>query len=945
MIKTIIVLADGTEISAGQNEKNAIQSTSVIEACNDGEDLTFGSVCAKKIDVQIITPQNTLSVRAGDRISVYEECGGNRRKKGVFVAEKPKKKGANTTSISAYDYVSLLDKDLAAWFNLLPQENFPYSAFNLARDVCSQCGVSLSNSSIPNGSFGINKTTFDKVTGRQIIRWIGEICGCFCVADENGGILYDWYKQNGTPIQASGNGVIYFRGSLSYEDYQTEAIDRVQIRKDAKSEGVVYPSGAESGNDYIIEANPFLSGHASAGTIAEALYRKLSSVRYTPCKVRIPSSFLFNVGDIVTIKDANGVEIVSYIMQKTRNAHTITLESSGNSVRGGAIDLYNNSYSANYGQQYNSKEEIADVQGKTEENSSNIVDLGKRQDTAESELVRIEGKVDANTRAIELITGWEGEGSESIAQLSLQVSENKSNIESLTKRQGETDTTIATIQQTADEDRAEISTKVSRNDVTAEFVITAINEETSAKIKADRLDIEGKELNIKVNATNIVGEVTFGQLPETVATDSDVASAKDAAIATAFADATQKADTAKSEAIVEASNDATNKADSARASAISTIDSRGYQNETGVTKIVGGMITADYINALGIIAKGLSVEDLAALNATIGKWSITENGIYSDNGEVGLNGNSNNPIRIYAGLEKRIPNGAIVGLTSSDFRQTRLSDGWYGYSGVDAETGEIASYQPSFVNGIPSNLISFSLNGMFDGYPFRPSPTPVVIRNAYITYNKTENEVEIEYFECSVPNLYEHYLTFDLFYGVSESEANFRVYKDGAVEMESFSAKSFNAEEMKCSSLDIAGTKVRRKTGEIISGSTSELFDFKVSVANRNLLIYEQSGRKVSKACKFQIGYKLNGDLRFMDVWIPVGTDFKSVFVSSKNGDILSAPYFVESGSNQITIEEITPEDRAPEYIDFESAVGVKTLKIGKNELTEEKLAQLLKLI
>ena len=51
MIKTILVLSDGTEIFAGHNRINAIQNTSIMESSNDSEDLTFGSVCAKKIEI------------------------------------------------------------------------------------------------------------------------------------------------------------------------------------------------------------------------------------------------------------------------------------------------------------------------------------------------------------------------------------------------------------------------------------------------------------------------------------------------------------------------------------------------------------------------------------------------------------------------------------------------------------------------------------------------------------------------------------------------------------------------------------------------------------------------------------------------------------------------------------------------------------------------------
>lgn len=428
MIKTILVLSDGTEIFAGHNRINAIQSTSIMESSNDGEDLTLGSVCAKKIEIKIITPKNKLPIKSGDLIMVYEEENGVRRKKGNFIAEKPQKKGANTTNIVAYDNISLLDKDVTEWFNSL--EGFPYTAYDMAKKVCQYCGINLANANINNGDYLIYATQLKSVTARQIVRWIGEISGCFCVADENGNAVYQWYKENSTPIVASRseNAVTFLQGGLSYEDYQTNKVDRVQIRQDKNSVGIVFPNGASGENSYIIESNPFLIEDARMVDIAESLYNIIKDITYVPCKVNVPSSYKFNVGDIVKITDTNGVEFYSYIMQKKRAGQKETLECTGNYTRNGATILYNTSYTAGYG------------------------------------------------RDLEI--------SKDLAKLELTTSENES----------------------------KISLIVQDDKASGSLIIGAINDESYAKINADRLDIEGKTLNIKVDATNIDGELTADQI-------------------------------------------------------------------------------------------------------------------------------------------------------------------------------------------------------------------------------------------------------------------------------------------------------------------------------------------------------------------------------------------------------------------------------------------------
>lgn len=372
MIKTILVLSDGAEIFAGHNRINAIQSTSIMESSNDGEDLTLGSVCAKKIEIKIITPKNKLPIKSGDLIMVYEEENGVRRKKGNFIAEKPQKKGANTTNIVAYDNISLLDKDVTEWFNSL--EGFPYTAYDMAKKVCQYCGINFANANINNGDYLIYATQLKSVTARQIVRWIGEISGCFCVADENGNAVYQWYKENSTPIVASRseNAVTFLQGGLSYEDYQTNKVDRVQIRQDKNSVGIVFPNGASGENSYIIESNPFLIEDARMVDIAESLYNIIKDITYVPCKVNVPSSYKFNVGDIVKITDTNGVEFYSYIMQKKRAGQKETLECTGNYTRNGATTLYNTSYTAGYGRDLEISKDLAKLELTTSENGSKI---------------------------------------------------------------------------------------------------------------------------------------------------------------------------------------------------------------------------------------------------------------------------------------------------------------------------------------------------------------------------------------------------------------------------------------------------------------------------------------------------------------------------------------------------------------------------------------------
>ncbi len=446
MIKTILVLEDGTEIMAGSDRINAIQSVSVEEICNDGDDIAFGSVCSAKISIDIITPKNQLLINAGKKTTVYEEQNGMRRKKGIFTTEKPQKKNANTTRIEAYDNISLLDKDVTKWFNSL--DGFPYTAYNMAKMACEQCGLNLANESILNGDFLINENKLSSVTARQIIRWIGEICGCFCVANADGDVLYRWYEPNNTQITSiyKDNSVMFLQGSLIYADYQTKTIDRVQIQKSADDAGISYPKDLDGGNAYVIQSNPFLmasNDSESVNSVAQNIYEIAKNISYTPCKVSIPSSFIFGVGDVIRVIDANGVEISAYVMQKRRNGHKETLESMGNYERNGATSIYSTSFGDNYGRMLKIEKDLGEL-------SITATD-------AQKSVARVEIKADDNTASIGQLARVQTEQGEAVASISSKADSNAARIEQVASAQTAFGESIASVESKADANSAEIS--------------------------------------------------------------------------------------------------------------------------------------------------------------------------------------------------------------------------------------------------------------------------------------------------------------------------------------------------------------------------------------------------------------------------------------------------------------------------------------------------------
>lgn len=387
MLKTIIVLPDGTELSSGTGTKNAIKSVTITECVNDAQELTLGSACANMIEISAITPNGGFSIAKGDEFAVYrQDTDGNRHKVGLFTSEKPTRAGTHSLKITAYDRVSWLDKDLTAWIAGLTA--WPYTLYDFAKMTCRQCGLELLNEDIPNGAYLVQHFSVDGVTGRKIMKWVGQIAGRFCRATPDGLIEFAWFTSadvfigakkpsitcdeegnvtvycpgvtvesdedgnaslagEGIAVSYDGGGnaevsltgvgdaLPYYQGSLNFSDYRVEPVRKVQLKGSEDDVGTVYPDGLlEEVNTYVISGNYLLtaSDAETLKPIAQTLYAHLRNVTYTPCKVSIPAGFQIHAGDIVNITDQNGVTIVAYVMTKKQTGQRDTLECTG-SVR------------------------------------------------------------------------------------------------------------------------------------------------------------------------------------------------------------------------------------------------------------------------------------------------------------------------------------------------------------------------------------------------------------------------------------------------------------------------------------------------------------------------------------------------------------------------------------------------------------------------------------
>lgn len=205
----------------------------------------------------------------------------------------------------------------------------------------------------------------DGVTGRQILAWIAQAAGTFCRVNPAGALVFDWYAdaelsygitaggQQGSVralVRLDGDTLrtqqalvyrigldapFYFQGSLAYEQYSCQKIDKVQIKLTDDDVGAIYPPDEEATNALVLEGNLLLTTGTADNLqpVAQALYERFKDVTYVPCTLKVQTSVGIRPGQIVQVTDAVGNSFKTYIMQAEYSGGVATLSSTGNPSR------------------------------------------------------------------------------------------------------------------------------------------------------------------------------------------------------------------------------------------------------------------------------------------------------------------------------------------------------------------------------------------------------------------------------------------------------------------------------------------------------------------------------------------------------------------------------------------------------------------------------------
>lgn len=367
MFKHKILLPDGTVLTSGTGTTNAIRSVKLTEQVSDQDDLAPGAACAACAELELWAPENHLQITQGDALTLFrvDSAAASEEQVGIFLAEKPVKSSANVYKVTAYDRMTLLDKDLSPWLRE-QQSAFPMALTDFILAVCDQCSVTLEDDALtdlPNGSYQIQVFYADDLTGRQLIQWAAQAACRFATITPAGKLTFSWYHSDNSsgigPGRDSRPGLVrlagailrtasgeiwrfraeqtcYLQGTLSYQDYATAPIDKVQIRQSDDDVGVLYPPEETATNALVLQGNLLLTTSTADALrpVAQAIYQQMQGICYTPLSVSVQmAAGLPAPGEILAVTDAYGHTMQTYIMKRTLSGQTCTLEATGNARR------------------------------------------------------------------------------------------------------------------------------------------------------------------------------------------------------------------------------------------------------------------------------------------------------------------------------------------------------------------------------------------------------------------------------------------------------------------------------------------------------------------------------------------------------------------------------------------------------------------------------------
>lgn len=586
---------------------------------NGSSDLTIGNAQSSSITFSIYEDTVDLENREMVLFEGLEVSEGNIEyiQIGIFkITSATAEEGK--TSYTGYDRMYS-----AMEMTYVPKLTYPAKDINIVKEICTQAGITFVESTMDDKTISI-ATAPKGYTRREMLGYLSARQGKNAVINSQGQLEFRWYKDADYTIRPTK----YYENGLKFTTSKAFKVEKIVCEVATDKDSKTLTSG--SGTMAINISNPFMTQ-----TVLDAVYKKIGGFTYRPLTVECLGDWRLEVGDIVKVT-SDGVEYsapITSIVYDCDGGLKCSIESCGQSDTNNSINptgpitsqmqrLTAELVIANQVIATKISAEQADIKYATIE-SLNV--LSGKFDTLSAKAITTDN-IAAATAKLGYMTAEQAD----IKYANIELTNiDTANVATLFANVGLIDrATVVEGHITGFLDSVEVNA----------------NKITAGTLVADRILLKGSESGL-LYALNNLGELTstvVDSLDGYVLTDRTINADKIVAnsittneldVENIFANNAVISTITSQQAFINAISTnsvvvgASKTANTAKETADGIKENIYSPNTTTIDggKITTGTITADKI----------SVDDLSAITATIGSWSITTNKIYAGDAETG----------------------------------------------------------------------------------------------------------------------------------------------------------------------------------------------------------------------------------------------------------------------------------------------------------------------
>ncbi len=314
---------DDTPLLVIGPEQISYESFTLTQTLCDNTSLTFGECCAARVEIVVA---DILMDVTGKWFVLSIEVGGYEMVLGFYkVKSFERQADRRLKKIVAYDRMLNFDVDVSEWYRGL---TFPMKLKQFRSLLCTFVGIQQQEIVLPLDDIEITRSIDpSKLSGRDVMKSICEINGCFGQTDNTGKFKYVFLGSSGLypseelfpsddlyPSEMHGENLSHFR-EATYEDFLVKGIDKIQIRQEEGDVGEGYGLGT---NTYTIQGNFLVYGKGAQEllNIAATVHENISRKTYRPCRIVTQALPWVEPGDGIICYTSDDV-IETYCLKRT----------------------------------------------------------------------------------------------------------------------------------------------------------------------------------------------------------------------------------------------------------------------------------------------------------------------------------------------------------------------------------------------------------------------------------------------------------------------------------------------------------------------------------------------------------------------------------------------------------------------------------------------------